>query len=48
MDKITEAQLAEKRLERTNKLTAFTMLLLILGVLGAIPFFIFRENVGAL
>ena len=46
MDKITEVQLAEKRQERTNMLTALAMLLLILGVLGAIPFFMFREKVG--
>ena len=45
MDKITEVQLAEKRQERTNKLTALAMLLLILGVLGAIPFFMPRETV---
>jgi len=46
MDKITEVQLAEKRQERTNKLTALAMLLLNLGVLGAIPFFMCREKVG--
>jgi hypothetical protein len=46
MDKITEVQLAEKRQERTNMLTALAMLLLILGVLGAIPLFMSREKVG--
>jgi hypothetical protein len=46
MDKITEGQLAEKRQERRKKLTALAILLLILGVLGAIPFFMFREKVG--
>jgi hypothetical protein len=46
MDKITEVQLAEKRQERTNKLTALAILLLILDVLGAIPFFMSREKVG--
>ena len=46
MDKIAEVQLAEKRQEQTNKLTALAMLLLILGFLGAIPFFMSREKVG--
>jgi hypothetical protein len=46
MDKITEVQLGEKRQEQTNKLTALTMLVLILGFLGAIPFFMSREKVG--
>jgi hypothetical protein len=46
MDKITEVQLAEKRQERTNKLTTLAMLLLILGVLGAIPVFMSHEKVG--
>jgi hypothetical protein len=46
MDKITEVQLAEKRQEQTNKLTALAMLLLILGFLGAIPFFMSRQKVG--
>jgi hypothetical protein len=45
MDKITEVQLAEKRQEHTNLLTALAMLL-ILGFLGAIPFFMSREKVG--
>jgi hypothetical protein len=45
MDKITEVQLAEKRHEQTNMLTALTILLLILGVLGAILFFVSREKV---
>jgi hypothetical protein len=46
MDKITEVQLAEKRQERTNKLTTLAILLLILDVLGAIPFFMSRDKVG--
>jgi hypothetical protein len=46
MDKITGVQLAEKRQERTNMLIALAMLLLILGFLGAIPFFMSREKVG--
>jgi hypothetical protein len=46
MDKITEVQLAEKRQQRTSKLTALAMLLLILDVLGAIPLFMSREKVG--
>ena len=46
MDKITEVQLAEKRQEETSILTALAILLLILGVLGAIPFFASREKVG--
>lgn len=45
-DKITEVQLAEKQQERTDKLTALAMLLLILGALGASPSFISREKVG--
>jgi hypothetical protein len=46
MDKITGVQLAEKRQERTNLLTALAMLMLVLGFLGAIPFFMSREKVG--
>ena len=45
MDKITGVQLAEKRQERTDMLTALAMLLLILDFLGAIPFFMSREKV---
>jgi hypothetical protein len=46
MDKITEVQLPEKRQERANMLIALALLLLILDVLGAIPFFMYREKVG--
>lgn len=46
MDKITEVQLAEKRQERTNKLTALAVLLLILDAFGAIPVFMSHEKVG--
>ena len=46
MDKITEVQLAEKRQERTNMLTALAVLLLILDALGAIPVFMSHEKVG--
>jgi hypothetical protein len=46
MDKITEVQLAEKRQEQTNKLTALAMLLLTLGFLCTIPFFMCREKVA--
>jgi hypothetical protein len=45
MDKITEVRLAGKLQERRKKLTALAMLLLILGGLGTIPFFMFREKV---
>jgi hypothetical protein len=45
-DKITEVELAEEQQERTDKLTALAMLLLMLGALGATPFSISREEVG--
>jgi hypothetical protein len=46
MDKLSEVQLVKKPQERTNKLTGLAMLLLILGVLSAIPFFMSREKLG--
>jgi hypothetical protein len=46
IDKITEVQRAEKRQEQTSILTALAMLLLILGFLDAIPFFMSREKIG--